>query len=237
MKKQLLLMFLLCANMSFAQNIEKYTFPMMPGDDEWKAISHPKRLKVLNIEQEELKNLSNIQLIGACHDYPYTINIFAFNNYDEGYLNVYNNFNGLRELHRRSNIGEDLVDFYSNMSTGGFKVKYMLYNKYFNQLKLVFFEVLLTKEDILTKFTNNQKQKLVEACVEKYYEKEKNTRTFEGEAIFSNSNKKLSLVIACRLILLDGDEKNKISAIQFLKSDTFNKDAIENIILISRNLY
>lgn len=186
MKKTSLLIFFvfLLMPVTFSQDLEKYKFPITSSDVEWKTNSYPERLKILQIEEEVLINLSNIQLIGACYDFPYTINLFAFNSLEEGYSNVYSIFNGLRELHTREDIGDDLVFFYSKLGLNGFEKELETYNENFEWMTLPFIEILLSREDIIAKMDNTQKGNLVDECIKKYNAKEAEKDPFTGEAVY-----------------------------------------------------
>jgi len=238
--KKTTLMFLfgfLAISLTFSQEIEKYRFPITPSDAEWKTNSYVERLKILNIEEETLKSLSNIQLIGACLDFIYTINLYAFNGLDEGYENVFSIFNGLRELHIRNDIGKDLIYFYSNMGIDGFEGELDVYNEEFDLLKFTFYEVLLSREEIISKMNQSVKDLLVDECVRKYRMKEECKQEFEGEPIFNELDKKLTLAILCRMILIDGDKLANEQAKEFLLSRSLETASINNIISLSQELY
>lgn len=239
MKKTILVILIVFLKMSltYSQDIEKYRFPIAPSDAEWKTNSYAERLKILNVEEETLKNLSNIQLIGACLDFQYTINLYAFNSLDEGYENVFDIFNGLRELHKRNDIGKDLIYFYSKMGLDGFGGELDIYNENFDLTKFTFFEVLLSREEIILKMDQSERGQLVDECVKKYRMKEECKQQFEGEPIINELEKKLTLAILCRMILIDGDKLAKEQAEEFLLSRSFETASINDIISLSQELY
>jgi hypothetical protein len=220
-----------------AQDFQKYTFPINPNDTSWKSNNYAQRVKLLDIEESKVKKLSNKQLIGAVLEYPYTINVFAFNTIEDGYQNVYLNFSGLRELHNRQNIGDDLIFFYKCIGIEGYDEELESFNSTYNILTLSFFEILLSQRDLLDKLNIEQKRKLIDTCIDKYYAKENDTRTYENEPIFSNLSKKQSLFIACQLLLMDGNESSKNAAKEFIDSKSFSKPEIDKLISISTKLY
>lgn len=182
----------------------KYVFPIHPGDKIWKETRYPERVKMLSIPDNIIKNLSDVQLIGACIEYPFYINLFAFNSLDEGFQNLSTIFNGYEELLSRSSSGTTLMDFYSNMSTTGFSGRYSVYNNTFNPLKFYLLEYILSRDEIIKKLNNIQKKQLYYVSREKYFMKKNCTQRVEGELIFSNSAVRSTMLIICKLVISEG---------------------------------
>lgn len=171
MKKLILILSVIiyCSFPVFPQEtITKYVFPMYPGDKSWKETRYPERLKNLQIPDSALNKMSNIQLIGACFDYPHFINLFAYNNLEEGFMNLCNIFNGYSELLARNDISTDLIDFYEHMSAFNFSDKYTVFNEYHTPLKLYLLEIILTQDKIINNLDTLQKESLILACENKY---------------------------------------------------------------------
>jgi len=170
MKKQFifLIIFLFSCSLALPQVItNKYLFPMYPGDKIWEETRYPDRIKALEIPEIELAKLSNIKLIGACFEYPFYINLFAFDNLDEGFENLGNIFNGYPALLKRKNIEDDLIDFYEEMLAFKFKSKYSLYNESQNPLKFYLIEKILSQDQFIENLNLLQKRKLFFTCKEK----------------------------------------------------------------------
>lgn len=100
-KNFLLIMALICLH-AFGQINERATafeFPFQPGDAQWKSFSSPQdRIAALQIPEGELKTISTNDLLNVCLDFPYSMDILAFNSPETGFNAICNEFNGYREL-------------------------------------------------------------------------------------------------------------------------------------------
>ena len=150
----IIVLFFFCLN-SFPQETEsKYVFPIRPGDYVWKEIRYPERLDRLRLPDSILQSLSNTQLIGACMEYPYSINLFAFDNLEEAFQNLKMIFNGYQELFKRQNIANDLMLFYTKMQAFSFLDNYSHYNELQNPLNFYLIEQILSHYTGYTLYTN-----------------------------------------------------------------------------------
>lgn len=110
----LLLVLYLCLYVS-GQNRDgvKYVFPFHPGSVEWKKLgTDSARILALQMPQNVLQKMPTESLLEACLDFPYTYDMFAFNNFDMGFEVVKKRFNGFDELLKRNDITNVLLDKY-----------------------------------------------------------------------------------------------------------------------------
>jgi hypothetical protein len=180
---------------------EKYKFPIFPGDKVWKATRYPDRVRMLRIPDSTLKSLTNVQLIGACYEYPFWINILAFNSMDEGFENLTSIFNGYNELLDRKDIGRDLIDLYSNMNAFGLTGNYSSYNESADFLKFYLIENLLGKDKILDNLTPELQKQLFFTLKSKYELKKNGNVTSEGHPVFSELSLISTMKVMCKLAL------------------------------------
>jgi|WetSurMetagenome_2_1015567.scaffolds.fasta_scaffold24274_3 hypothetical protein len=198
----LLLIFLISVAQSFGQvTIEKYIFPIHPGEQIWKTTRYPERVKMLRIPDSTLKKLNNVQLIGACYEYPFWINLFAFNSLDEGYRNITSIFNGYGELENRKDIGSDLIDFYSNMNAFDFTGKYSVFNETANAIKFYLIEYLLQRDKIMDNLTPYLQRQLYFIVKNKYDLKKNGKVISEGNPVFSDFSLISTIKVMCKLAL------------------------------------
>ena len=95
---------LITCNNLFSQDPEViWDFPVKPGTAEWKSLKNRhERCNACQIPDDVLPVLSTEQLIEVCLRYPFLIDIRAFDNILTGFDKYSRDFNGFRELIKRS---------------------------------------------------------------------------------------------------------------------------------------
>ncbi|MDR1369701.1 MAG: hypothetical protein LBJ72_06200 [Dysgonamonadaceae bacterium] len=98
----------------FAQETkDKWDFPVKPGTEEWRKLkSYEARVKACQVPEEILLSLSTNELTDICLEYPLLYDIFAFNNRNKGINKFFDNFNGIRELYKRKDAANELLNRY-----------------------------------------------------------------------------------------------------------------------------
>ena len=92
-----------------------WDYPVMPGTKEWeKLTTHQQMLDACQIPAEVLSYLSTEDLTRICLRYPLLGDIFAFNTLDDGLDQLFDHFNGIRELFKEDPSIE-LLKQYSSM--------------------------------------------------------------------------------------------------------------------------
>lgn len=91
----------------------------LQNTSEWKSGTRAERLKLAQISEEQLKGMSTEELMDVTLDYPYTIDMVAFNTSRGGFEAVLRQFNGLQELVKRSGAGEKLRAKYDAITKNG----------------------------------------------------------------------------------------------------------------------
>lgn len=86
-----------------------YTYPIKAGSDEWRALSVQEMHARLQLSDHLLGSMRTEDLILVCLDYPFALDLFAFNDFQAGYMALYDEFNGLRELMSRGDLANPFL--------------------------------------------------------------------------------------------------------------------------------
>jgi hypothetical protein len=96
---------------------DKYEFSIKPGTSAWNRIeSISERIKALQIPDAVLHSISTEGLLETCLEFPYLVDIFFYENYQKGFDELMDEFNGFRELFKRTELANVLIDRYFWMS-------------------------------------------------------------------------------------------------------------------------
>lgn len=230
MKKLLIFLpiVLIVTNVIGQENLGKYVFPMMPKDKEWKEHKYSERVKILQMDEEKLNSLSNVELLGACFDYPFYINFYAFNSLEDGLRNLCSIFRGYPEIFKRKEmIFDDLISFYKAMGIDKFEDPFTGYNEYYSPLKILLFEYIISTDELLLVITPEQRKRLFNVCREKFFLKNSNLLKFKDNAVFSEIDLQSTAVIISKLALLSKEVVDPVfinSINEFLESRKYNSD-------------
>lgn len=91
-----------------------YSFPVVPGTDAWKSISHNQRVASLQLPADTLQSISTARLLETCLYYPFNIDIFALDDQIYSFNRVKEQFNGYAELYQRADFVQELMDLYNS---------------------------------------------------------------------------------------------------------------------------
>jgi len=110
-----LLILLLCIQASgqpdSSANSPAFEFPFLPGDSVWATYSSTQdRVNALQIPEETLKNIGTHDLLNICLDFPYNFNMLLLDSEEAGFESIRNQFNGYKELLKRTDLTEALID-------------------------------------------------------------------------------------------------------------------------------
>jgi hypothetical protein len=91
-----------------------WDYPVKPGTEEWKQFqTYDEMVKACQIPDGVLASLSTDDLTELCLRYPLYTDFLVFENPDEGFDRLFNNFNGIRELYKRADVATCLNKQYS----------------------------------------------------------------------------------------------------------------------------
>jgi hypothetical protein len=91
-----------------------WDYPVKPGSEEWKMFqSNEEMVKACQIPEKILLSLSTDSLAELCLQYPLLNDIFAFDNLNNGFDKLFNDFNGIREFYKRKDMSSMLTKRYA----------------------------------------------------------------------------------------------------------------------------
>lgn len=61
-----------------------YTYPVLPGTDEWNSLSMDERIALSHVNEEIVEDMTTEAVLITTLQYPFIINIFAYSTVDEG---------------------------------------------------------------------------------------------------------------------------------------------------------
>ncbi|WP_309479775.1 hypothetical protein [Brevibacillus agri] len=164
--KRALPVFLLAISLVAPASAEKvggYEYPVKPGTTEWKALeSKMERQKVSQIPEDVLEQLSTEELVETVLDYPFLIDMYAYDSFEQGFSAVSSNFNGLKELLKREDAASKLLEKYkvTKESKGVKKASSD------EMLDLKNLEIILEQSEIKEKLSPNEVEEVEELTEE-----------------------------------------------------------------------
>lgn len=84
---------------------------------EWKMLGKEDRVAALQFTDDELRNLSDDELVYAVVTYPFFIDIRVSSSSKIGFEDIYPTFTALKELTRRGGLVDDINNLYVSLST------------------------------------------------------------------------------------------------------------------------
>lgn len=131
--------------------------------------TYEEKLKACQIPQKVLHEMCTVGLIETCLNYPYWLDVFAFDNAQYGFNRLFrDNFNGVQELFKRNDAGIELLERYKNIDPGGYDDTWTLIEKGNLGWSLVHIEMVLAQKEIILKLNDNQKLELLKEALKKY---------------------------------------------------------------------
>jgi hypothetical protein len=90
-----------------------WDYPVKPATEEWKNFkSNQEMVDACQIPEKVLAILSTEELTDICLHYPLIADVFAFENTNEGLAKLIDDFNGIRELYKRTDVSRSLSKRY-----------------------------------------------------------------------------------------------------------------------------
>ena len=184
MKKFILLLlslFLLTSSV-----LSQSSFPTIMSD-EWKKLPLKDKIASCQIDPNELKLLSTEKLIEKSLNYPLILSIFYFDDFQEGFENAKEDFNGLSELFTRDDVFQELYKKYIGIEADKIYQMSKSIRPGRISLNIAILEIFLTQPEILNKLNNTGKKILIRAFLEKYNQMLKyNHKQGLGNGLYSN---------------------------------------------------
>ena len=143
-----------------------YTYPIKAGSDEWRALDVQERHAMLQLPDHLLGSMRTEDLILVCLDYPFAIDFFAFNDFQAGYMALYNEFNGLRELMGRDDLAHPFLLY---LDLNWQKVELMKSEEDIAKgrytLLSVVFKYMLAQDAVISRMSRSQLRSMLDLCI------------------------------------------------------------------------
>lgn len=153
-------------------NNTPYDYPIKPGTVEWKNFkSGDEMAAACNIPYTVLNNLNTKALVVTCLNYPLFNEILAANNLQAGFSALTDGFNGFKELLNRQDAGKELLLKYQSLNPKNLTLLTSLEEKGAFTFKYTYIELLLSQNQIISGFTQSERQLLRQEAIKKFEQK------------------------------------------------------------------
>ncbi len=240
MKKIVLLIFLSFSVLTIlAQNNNTpYDYPIKPGTVEWKNFkSGDEMAAACNIPDTVLNNLNTRALVVTCLNYPLFNEILSANNLQAGFSALTDGFNGFKELLNRKDAGKELLLTYQSLNPKNLTLLSTLEEKGEFTFKYTYIELLLSQNQIISGFTQSERQLLRQEAIKKFEQKKELINDF---GMFGLNT---SAWVLGKLLQIEEKQNSLPGAINeqdlnfFLSTGTFgNKEILDAIYTGSKSL-
>jgi hypothetical protein len=93
------------------------------------------------------------------------MDLFAYDNLQDGFYALTSDFNGFQELSKRKDATKEILKFYKSINPSASEYESDIGLLSF---KLMAFEILLSQDQILKQFTESEKNEILSLCIQKY---------------------------------------------------------------------
>ena len=177
-----------------AQENILWDYPVKPGTEEWATLVTKRQMvDTCQIPLDILNNLSTIDLISTCLNYPMFNDYAAYDDERRGMYVMVKSFNGLQELSQREDRITELIQTYSNFSILTQIQKDPASPKYHLPYQLPFLELLLCDPLFLNAMDNDELEELRIIALNKYENKLQNQNVY---SLAFNTTKTMLLIVS-----------------------------------------
>lgn len=147
---------------------EQTTYYPIVATSNWSEMGRADRVAGCQLSPSYASSLSTDKLLNAVLEYPFMIDLYAFNSYEEGFQHVSEEFPLLKTLAARNDFGEVLINTYQNATVPVSENDNQLSD---NILTLSLLEILSAQPEMTNHLNNEELASLLELVDEKYLEK------------------------------------------------------------------
>ncbi len=149
-----------------------YEFPVKSGTPEWaKLQSHSDMLNACQVPVGDLKRMSTKALLTTCLNYPLFGDVFAYNDFQLGFERVLENFNGIKELMQRPDVGETALQEYITLESFGSPEARDFSEKW----RYRYLEIILSQSQVSGNLPVQKKKQLLNETLKKFSAKQQKT--------------------------------------------------------------
>jgi len=164
-----------------------WDYPVKPGMEKWKQFkSVDEMYQACQIPDDILKQLDTQSLVDICLSFPAPPLFPLFNTPQQGFMEYYSNFNGIRELFQRKDAGAYLLKKYTSMSLSDFNPLWQLHQqgRFISHYK--FIESILSQPQVIASLDSKGRMLLLKETVRKMDEKLSKNDLFSGFSLEIN---------------------------------------------------
>lgn len=176
-----------------------YQYPLDPINNsaEWaKLSSYQEKIEVCQLPEDEISSWTTEELLDVCLAYPMYGTLNFQNSLQQGFDKILNDFNGLKALLERDDLGSVLLQRYETLD-----LNKILKSQRYPVSYVKFLEITIAQESVLEKMTHDERESLLKIAANVQSKKE------NYESCFSiNEN----AVIVGRILMIDYPEFREI---------------------------
>lgn len=153
-----------------------YIIPNGPGSELWKSKkSYVERVKLCNIPDSVLRDISTDDLIETVFNFPFIHNIFIFDDFISELDSLNTIYNGIEKLLARNNAPQKLL------------ARYMAYDDKNSYARNIFLEKLISNENIITNIDSTKQKRLMDTLLVRLSNRTKSRNYLNSAATVSSS--------------------------------------------------
>lgn len=207
---------------SFGQVSDKpFDFAPLVDGGRLKGIPYTEKIKLLQLPEETLRQMSTEALLETCINYPLFHVITAYSNVQEGFSRISTDFNGFSELFNRPDLPKIIISSYESKKLS--KLNSMnddLIKGHFIA-KVLYHELMISQNDVMDRLDINNLQLAIITSFDRYSEK--------NNFSISTFNRQFSLLVMGKTLKrLGGEESSE------LFKDSAVNEFLESPILVSQ---
>jgi len=163
--------------------VDKFEFPDISHINDWNSVDiMPRRFKALQLPDGVLANISTAGLLETCLEFPYLLVLFYSNDFQRGFEDgLLATFNGFRELMKRQDLVNALIEKYNDLRFGVKNVKILTLEE---QGKFSFrhfvLEMIIAQDVVIKNMSEEQERTLFLLAIEHSEIKRNNPDIFGG---------------------------------------------------------
>ena len=101
----------------FPDDYKGYRYPIIPGTGSWNALrNHQQMVDACQIPEDVISEMTTSELIETIIAYPLYTDMYAYDNWDDGFEIVRQHFNGFDELESRKDMAVETVKAYAKLN-------------------------------------------------------------------------------------------------------------------------
>ena len=218
-----------------SMNVYSQEYPKY-GSEEWKKLSRAERKKSLQIPENQLKTISKTELIEAYLNFPLTPLIDAYNNRQKGFQRICDEFDGLKELMKREDVGACLINYYKQLEPDKYEESWGSIKRGNFSLRINYIELLISQEEIINNLKENEVKALLKDLLKKMDLKNKHYKLHSGYGLQATA------FPITKLLYLKGKSngysqriKNVSGMDSFIAGERISLERIPDIIIIAND--